>query len=444
MRSTSRRARPAADSAATSAGSVSAVVWDGSRARSSPLWTSATSWSTATRSATTTRPSLRHTRRSSRSAGAGSARWWTTKRQRTASNERSGNGRSSSAARTNSTLRAPAASAASRPTSRSAPVRSATTNWRARPASVRERSPAPPPASRTRSSGIRRAHASIHSASERDANSDPRWPNPSAWRANSRRTTSWCSAAIGRRRYQRPAGPPRRSAEPVADAARGGDLGLRGDRAQLAPQPGDVLVERVVVDDRALRPRRADEVAATNDGAGLGGEGGQQAELGRRQRHLVRPLAQRARHRVEPQRADLGGRLRLGPPQQLAQPRDDLVHPQRLRRVVVAARPEAGHAVGDGIRRGEEEHGRVAAERPQRAAEVAAVRVGQRDVDDDPVGALVDVLERRPAVAQRGDLEALARERVPQARTQLVVADDDEDALALRRAVHGPMVRRSP
>src|SRR3954468_17167335 len=43
--------------------------------------------------------------------------------------------------------------------------------------------------------------------------------------------------------------------EAVADAARGRDLGVRVDRSQLAPQPGDVLVERVVVDDRALGPR---------------------------------------------------------------------------------------------------------------------------------------------------------------------------------------------
>src|SRR3954462_6315359 len=113
--------------------------------------------------------------------------------------------------------------------------------------------------------------------------------------------------------------------EAVADAAGRRDLGVRGDRAQLAPQPRDVLVERVVVDDGALGPCRADEVLARHDRAGLGGERGQQAELGRGEQRLVLPLAQSPRHGVEAQRADGRGRLRVGAAQKLAEPGEDLV-----------------------------------------------------------------------------------------------------------------------
>ena len=119
---------------------------------------------------------------------------------------------------------------------------------------------------RTRSPDASRAPSSIHSAIERAANSEPRWPKPPAWRANSRRTTSWWAGGTARATVVDPL------PEAVADAARGRDLGLGGDGPQLAPQARDVLVERVVVDDRALGPRRADEVAAGDDRARLGGE----------------------------------------------------------------------------------------------------------------------------------------------------------------------------
>ena len=50
------------------------------------------------------------------------------------------------------------------------------------------------------------------------------------------------------------------SPDRVADAVHGLELGASGEAPQLAPQAGDVGVQRVVVDDRAVWPARADEL----------------------------------------------------------------------------------------------------------------------------------------------------------------------------------------
>ena len=73
------------------------------------------------------------------------------------------------------------------------------------------------------------------------------------------------------------------SSQRVADAVHGRDLRRGRQVAELAPQPGDVHVERVVVDDRAVRPGRLDQLAAPDRRPGRGRQAGEDAELRRRQ-----------------------------------------------------------------------------------------------------------------------------------------------------------------
>ena len=58
---------------------------------------------------------------------------------------------------------------------------------------------------------------------------------------------------------------------------------------------------------------------------------------------------------------------------------------ERLRHVVVTTRMEAGDSVVDGVERGEEQHRGVLPLGAQRLADVAAVGVGQADVDHQDV-----------------------------------------------------------
>ena len=73
------------------------------------------------------------------------------------------------------------------------------------------------------------------------------------------------------------------------------------------------------------------------------------------------------------------------------QPGDDLLDVERLGHVVVAADAEAAQPVGERIACGQEQHRRVDALRAQRLADVAAVGVGQADVDHERVGRVVPV-----------------------------------------------------
>ena len=70
---------------------------------------------------------------------------------------------------------------------------------------------------------------------------------------------------------------------------------------------------------------------------------------------------------------------------QSAQARDELGERERLRQVVVAARGEAGQPVGEGVACRQEDHRRADSLRAKRLDDVAAVRVGQADVDDERV-----------------------------------------------------------
>ena len=73
--------------------------------------------------------------------------------------------------------------------------------------------------------------------------------------------------------------------------------------------------------------------------------------------------------------------------------------------------------------------GAVDAARAQRLADVAAVGVGQADVDDERVGRLArPALSARAPSADRDDLEALLAQAAAQQRAQLGVVLDDEQA----------------
>ena len=159
---------------------------------------------------------------------------------------------------------------------------------------------------------------------------------------------------------EQPSPDPELSSESVSHAVHGRDFGRLLEVLELAPQPGDVRVERVLADDRAVRPAGADEVAAPHRLAGGREELREQAELGRRQR--ARPS------RPSPSECVSGSSR--SPPDSSAPS-----EPPRRRsawsratsstnangfvEVVVAACVEAGDAIDDRVAGGQEEHRRL-------------------------------------------------------------------------------------
>src|SRR5262245_43031901 len=95
--------------------------------------------------------------------------------------------------------------------------------------------------------------------------------------------------------------------------------------------------------------------------------------------------------RVEPKSGRLDGAVAAAPAEQGLQARGQLDEGERLRQVVVAAGVEAGHTVDERVPGREEQDRRLNAARAERLAEVAAVGVGQSDVDNERVwGGRVD------------------------------------------------------
>ena len=200
-------------------------------------------------------------------------------------------------------------------------------------------------------------------------------------------------------------GPSHRSAYPTPWTV--SIRGAPGSAFSLRRRPGDVDVERVVVDDRAVRPARLDELAAPNRRTRGGGEPRQEAELGRGQL-CARPAAHRGvRARIEREAAGLHRQVGAAALDERAQPRHELREGERLRQVVVSSGREPGEAVGECIPGSEEEDGNRFAVRPQRLDEVAPVGVGQPDVDDHRVGrAGADERHRLAARLDRGDVRS--------------------------------------
>src|SRR5204863_9477687 len=107
---------------------------------------------------------------------------------------------------------------------------------------------------------------------------------------------------------------------------------------------------------------------------------------------------------------------------------------ERLRDVVVAAGLEAREAVDERVARRQEEDRRLNPARPERLADVTAVRVRQSDVDDQRVGRrLLDAGEKLRARADGVGREALLGEAAPEHGPELEVVLDDQDARAMHR-----------
>ena len=201
-------------------------------------------------------------------------------------------------------------------------------------------------------------------------------------------------SAAGRARAPRPRAPTApavcadragTSFEPVADAVHGRDLRRPRKLAELAPQARDVHVERVVVDDRAVRPgglrsARARRTTSPGRARERGRAAGTRSASARRDCPPARPRAPRDRAASRPDSGASAPARRSSACRRATSSSKC----ERLRQVVVAARAEAGEPVGQ-RRRARSGTGRALSTPAgaQRLADVAPVGVGQADVDDE-------------------------------------------------------------
>ena len=115
-------------------------------------------------------------------------------------------------------------------------------------------------------------------------------------------------------------------------------------------------------------------------------------------------------------------------PQQRVQAGDELTEGERFGDIVVAAGAEAGDAIGCGIERGQEEHGRADALCAEGLAEVAAVGVLEPDVDDEDVGRAFAVLSQcRFRALAAHDLETFLAESLDEEAAKVVIVLHDMD-----------------
>jgi hypothetical protein len=164
----------------------------------------------------------------------------------------------------------------------------------------------------------------------------------------------------------------------------------------------------------------------------------EQQELGARQSDRALAPAHAVLHRIElevgeAQRLALVGRL-AGAPQQGANARAQLVERERLDQVVVGARVQASHAVGDGVAGGEHEDRRAVAAAAHAPAHLEPVHVRHGHVQDDEVGGVV---AERPQllepVRRHSDLPPVQPQRPVQRLAHGLFVVGDEDA-------HGPIL----
>ena len=110
---------------------------------------------------------------------------------------------------------------------------------------------------------------------------------------------------------------------------------------------------------------------------------------------------------IETEAADLDARAARAAPQQRARTLSELGEREGLGDVVVATCREPGDALGHGVARRQEDHRHGVATAAHRRADVAAVGIGQADVEDQQVrAARVVGAQELDAVCQRLDLEA--------------------------------------
>ena len=139
---------------------------------------------------------------------------------------------------------------------------------------------------------------------------------------------------------------------------------------------------------------------------------------------------------------DLRGPARGPPPQQRAQPCEQLLALERLDEVVVGAGVEADDAVVERVARGEHEDAHVVAP-VQLLRHLDPVELGQAEVEDHQIGQeRVRRVERRHAVAGHAHVVALHPQHPLERLRDLIVVLDDEHPRAACVIVHTPMVRR--
>ncbi|GAA3121809.1 hypothetical protein GCM10020254_81320 [Streptomyces goshikiensis] len=208
---------------------------------------------------------------------------------------------------------------------------------------------------------------------------------------------------------------------------------------QLPAQVADVDGEGVGVRPEVLSPHQFEDQLAGEYLAGVAHEEFEQGRFGTAELQRAAPAApgpgRRVEHEVgEAERGGAAGRGRR-PPQQRADPRDQLVQGERLDEVVVGARLQAVDALADGVERGQDEDGRTVAHRAQLPADAEAVEDGHHDVEDDRVRLPGRHLgEAREPVRRAPHLVPLDRESVLDGCPHLRLVVDDEDALPARTA----------
>ena len=135
----------------------------------------------------------------------------------------------------------------------------------------------------------------------------------------------------------------------------------------------------------------------------------QQGELLDREIELSLAAPGTPRGRIQTEIADLddGGALAGYPPDEGAQPRQQLLERERLDEVVVGARIQAVHAILDRVTRRQHEHRAPDPELAQPPADLETVRAGEHDVEHDRVvGSGAGHPER--VLAALGDIDRVA------------------------------------
>ena len=148
----------------------------------------------------------------------------------------------------------------------------------------------------------------------------------------------------------------------------------------------------------------------------------EEGELLRRELHLHVAPGDPPGRGVERQvaRGEDGRALRRPPPEERPDAGEELVERERLREVVVRAGVQARDAVLHAVARREHQDRRPSVRRPQAAADLDPVDVGEHQVEQDHVVVVLDP-EPRPVLAVRRDVngEPLLLEPAPEQRGHL-------------------------
>ena len=162
----------------------------------------------------------------------------------------------------------------------------------------------------------------------------------------------------------------------------------------------------------------------------MGEEELEQAVLGARQLDAPVAAPDVTRGRVEREVGEAQSlRRRLDASQQRAQTREQLAQREGLDQVVVGAGIEARHAIVDRIARGEHQDRRPIARLAHAPADLEAVHVGHRDVEDHGVELLGgEAVERLATVLGERDVVALEGERPLHGRAQRGLVIDQQDS----------------